>query len=92
VAVIKEDQYERYYQFLLRHVSPEEAKAAVAKMRTEDDDLDRGICPRCGKKVTRRCDGRQEGPSEIAGFWYNYRCSFCKYMCDRKEPSKTGAS
>jgi hypothetical protein len=67
--------------------SPAEADQAVADLIREDDCLDRLECFKCGVKLNRTLDPRQDGDTSVAGQWFNYRCSAqCGYFVDRVEP------
>jgi predicted RNA-binding Zn-ribbon protein involved in translation (DUF1610 family) len=85
--VIK-DKYESYRQALLEGGAPEDqVDGVIEDMKAEDAKIDACICPRCGSKITRTLDPRQMGATEIAGKWFNYRCTAkCGWFADRCEP------
>jgi len=66
---------------------PAEVTQACDEMRREHDSLDAQRCPKCGERLSKQLDRRQDGITSVAGSWYNYRCG-CGYMCDRCEPSR----
>jgi hypothetical protein len=87
---VRTDKYENYREALLAGGAPaDQVEAAIADMKAEDTKIDAQICPRCGSKITRMLDRRQDGPTEVAGKWFNYRCSnlrVCGWFVDRCEP------
>jgi len=67
--------------------SVDEVDAEIAFMEAEDEKINARVCPRCGSKLTRNLDSRQAGPTEVAGKWFNYRCTaMCGWFADRCEP------
>lgn len=66
--------------------SDEDIEGAVADMRQVDGALERGECPKCGSPVEKQLDPRQAGDSQVAGLWFNYRCTSCRFGVDKKEP------
>jgi predicted RNA-binding Zn-ribbon protein involved in translation (DUF1610 family) len=87
-VTVRTDKYENYRQALLAGGAPaDQVEAAIADMKAEDVKIDAGICPKCGSKITRTLDRRQDGPTEVAGKWFNYRCiAKCGWFVDRCEP------
>lgn len=86
------DKYENYRQAALAggaHIA--EVDRAIEDMRAEDAKIDAGLCPKRDSSpnarhvLTRTLDSRQAGPTEIAGKWFNYRCT-CGWFSDRCEP------
>ena len=84
------DKYENYREALLAGGAPaDQVDAVIADLKAEDQKIDAGICPKCGSKLTRILDRRQDGPTEVAGKWFNYRCGNpreCGWFADRCEP------
>ncbi len=80
------DKYQNYRAgLLLGGISEDVANEAVEDMKALDTKIDAGVCPSCNSKLTRELDQRQEGPTEISGKWFNYRCT-CGWLADRCEP------
>lgn len=86
------DKYDNYRAGLLAGgVSETEADSAIRDMKVEDTKIDAGVCPKSSDSpnarhvLTRTLDRRQAGPTEIAGKWFNYRCT-CGWFVDRCEP------
>lgn len=86
--VKRTDKYESYRQAALAGgVSAVEIDRVIENMKIEDAKIDASICPRCGSKLTRALDPRQAGSTEVAGKWFNYRCTAkCGWLFDRCEP------
>lgn len=64
-----------------------ELNEAISTMKAEDAKIDAGVCPKCGGGITRTLDRRQDGPTEVAGKWFNYRCAQkCGWFADKCEP------
>jgi hypothetical protein len=84
----RSDKYDNYREALLAGGAPaSEVEGVIADMKAEDAKIDTGVCPGCGAKLTRALDLRQAGPTEIAGKWFNYRCTaWCGWFADRCEP------
>ena len=67
--------------------SASEVDDIIEVMKAEGEKIDALICPNCGSKLTRTLDPRQAGETEIAGKWFNYRCTRrCGWFADRCEP------
>lgn len=78
-------QTARYRSQLIQSgVSAAEADRIVAEAVREDAALNKGFCPKCARRISRKIDPRQVGMAERPGTWFNYRCK-CGYACDRKE-------
>jgi len=78
--------YSRYRDGLLvAGFSTKEMDELIGDMQREDELLDKLVCPKCGGQLTRSCDGRQSGCSQVPGNWNNYRCA-CGFMLDRVDP------
>lgn len=45
------------------------------------------ICPTCDIPLSVQVDPRQAGPKPEGTTWVNYRCSKCRLMIDRAEPT-----
>jgi hypothetical protein len=82
------DKYDSYRRSLIAGGIPEsEVDREIAIAKAEDAKIDACVCPRCGAKLTRVEDPRQAGPTELAGKWFNYRCTRrCGWFADRCEP------
>jgi hypothetical protein len=82
------DIYDEYKRRLLDEgLSEGDADAVVADARALDEKLARRECPSCGAPLTVTRDPRQDGYSEFAGVWFNYRCTArCGWLADSKEP------
>ncbi len=81
------DKYENYRAALLvGGASEADADDAVRGMEMMDKKIDARVCPTCRSKITRILDPRQDGPTEVAGKWFKYRCLSCKWFADRCEP------
>jgi len=76
------DKYDAYRKALLAGgASATDTEQAIEEMKAEDIKIDTGVCPGCGAKLTRALDLRQAGPTEIAGKWFNYRCTaWCGWL------------
>lgn len=85
---VRTDKYENYRKALLDGGAPaDQVEAVIADIKAEDAKIDALTCPRCGAALTRALDRRQDGPTEIAGKWFNYRCvARCGWFADRCEP------
>lgn len=86
------DKYDSYRAALLAGGIPaREIDEAIEKMKATDAKIDVGICPQGSAApntrhvLTRSLDPRQAGPTQIAGKWFNYRCT-CGWFADRCEP------
>lgn len=89
---VRGDKYDAYREAALAGgASAREVDEAIEEMRAVDAQLDVGICPKRSDSpnarhvLTRRLDSRQSGSTEIAGKWFNYRCT-CGWFTDRCEP------
>ena len=82
------DKYDNYRKAALAGgASADLVESVIADMKAEGAKIDAGICPRCDAKITRALDLRQDGPTEVAGKWFNYRCTaWCGWFADRCEP------
>ena len=84
------DFYENYRQALLKGgASAIDVAREIRDMKFNDALIDGGFCPKCASPITRTKDPRQDGPTEIAGTWFNYRCTNpepCGWFTDRCEP------
>ena len=82
------DKYENCRKALLAGDAPaDEVDRVIEDMKAEDAKLDARVCPRCGSRLVRTMDSRQDGPTEVAGKWFNYRCTArCGWFADRCEP------
>jgi hypothetical protein len=82
------NKYDDYRQALLTAgISGTEADEVIAGMKHIDTKVELGACPQCNAKLTRALDPRQDGPTKVAGKWFNYRCTArCGWFGDRCEP------
>jgi hypothetical protein len=82
------DKYDNYRKGLLAGGLPvDQIESAIELMKVVDTKIEAGVCPQCDSKLTRTLDPRQDGPTEIAGKWFNYRCTrSCGWLEDRCEP------
>lgn len=82
------DIYENYKKAALAGGLPEkDVDAEVARMKEEDAKLASGFCPKCDGPITKTEDPRQAGPTQVAGKWFNYRCTQgCGWFGDKCEP------
>ncbi len=84
------NKYDNYRAALLAGGASEtDIDREIALMKAEDEKIDALVCPSCGSRITRTQDPRQAGPTEIAGKWFNYRCTnhlVCAWFADRCEP------
>lgn len=85
---VSKDEYDSFRAHALEGGVPADAvERAIDEMKAEGAKIDAGICPSCGSKLTRTLDPRQAGPTELAGKWFNYRCTErCGWFADRCEP------
>jgi hypothetical protein len=81
-------KYKNYRRALLDGGVPEDQiNNLIEDMRVKDEKIDALICPNCTAPLTRIEDKRQAGPTEVAGKWFNYRCTArCGWFADRCEP------
>jgi hypothetical protein len=62
------DKYSNYRSAALAGgASPIDVDREIVRMQAEDARIQMGVCPRCGSKISRTLDGRQDGPTKIAG-------------------------
>ncbi len=66
-------------------MSEAEVEEGLAKMVSDDAKLDRCECLKCGGKLTRTLDPRQDGDAFGHGEWFNYNCAACGFHVDRAE-------
>jgi ribosomal protein L40E len=85
---VRTDKYENYRKALLDGGAPaDQVEAVIADMKADDAKIEALICLKCGAPLVRTLDPRQDGPTEIAGKWFNYRCTAkCGWFADRCEP------
>lgn len=79
--------YDEYKKALLDGgAPPDKVESVIADMKAEDAKIATGTCPSCGLKLTRTLDPRQAGPTAVAGKWFKYRCTGCRWFADKCEP------
>lgn len=76
---------ERKAQLIKHGLSSEAADEYLNYWDKHDAQLSRLECPKCGGKLTKKLDPRQAGIRPGGTTWFNYRCSSCKYLCDKAE-------
>jgi len=85
---VRVDKWDSFREYALAGGASEaDVDDAIEEMKASEAKIDAGVCPSCDAQLTRTLDPRQAGPTEIAGKWFNYRCTRkCGWFADRCEP------